>query len=229
MLWLETLLSRLREYVVYAGLAIGGVLTGVPDAWAWAAGALIAQTMRDSVAAAWTARSAPPHPTVDHQGVPARHQHSSPLDAMDPSSSPNGRAPSDPSLTAELLGGPEEEEPRGSGEPEHPIRIRTAPRSTRAPAHWEEGRYQVMREMGAVPDERAEPAHEGGAYPDTGRALGSLVSGRVPRFPQAGRFAVIALTITIWDARVTFVALIIGCAIAVCGEFADHPARDDAR
>ncbi|MBB6118858.1 hypothetical protein [Nocardiopsis algeriensis] len=47
--WLVAMLSQLREYVVYLGLAVGGALAGVPGSWGWAAGALVALALRDSL------------------------------------------------------------------------------------------------------------------------------------------------------------------------------------
>ncbi|MDA2813787.1 hypothetical protein O4J56_24290, partial [Nocardiopsis sp. RSe5-2] len=57
--WLAVVLGRLGEYAVYAGLAVGGALAGEADAWAWAAGALIALALRDSVLEGEARRAAP--------------------------------------------------------------------------------------------------------------------------------------------------------------------------
>lgn len=56
-LWLAALLGQLREYIVYVGLVLGAVSAGFTGAWGWAAGALIALALRDSLL---IARSAPP-------------------------------------------------------------------------------------------------------------------------------------------------------------------------
>lgn len=56
-LWLAALLGQLREYVVYVGLVLGAVSAGFAGAWGWAAGALIALALRDSLL---IARAAPP-------------------------------------------------------------------------------------------------------------------------------------------------------------------------
>jgi hypothetical protein len=40
-------------------------------------------------------------------------------------------------------------------------------------------------------------------------------------FSQSTRFLVIAVTATLWDARVAFLTLIVGCVVAVTGELVD--------
>lgn len=216
--WLALLLARLREYVVYAGLAIGGVATGVPNAWTWAAGALVALALYESVAAARMAPSA--RGTGAPSASPTPRPHESPIAAMDPSRPTDGPEPSDPTLTAELLGDASRQ-PTSHEEPADPIRIRTTPKSTVDTAQWQEGRRRALRGLGL-----AESGSEGGAYPAAPRPARPRV--RIP-YSQAVRFAAIAVTITIWDSRVTFVALITGGAIALCGALAPSPTRDTAR
>ncbi|RNL82336.1 hypothetical protein [Halostreptopolyspora alba] len=228
--WLALLLSRLREYVVYAGLAIGGVVTGVPDAWTWAAGALVTLALYESVATARLASGA--RDTGAPSAPPVPRPHDSPIAAMDPSRPKGGPEPSDPALTAKLLGDAPQQ-PVGETEPTGPIRIRTTPKSTVDAAKWQEGRRRALRGLGLT-----ESTPEGGAYPAVrGPArLWRPWAPRIPRLPrvrvpysQAARFAVIALTITIWDTRVTFVALITGGLIALCGALAPPSARDTVR
>ncbi|MDA8370087.1 MAG: hypothetical protein M0026_09465 [Nocardiopsaceae bacterium] len=221
--WLAAVLSRLREYTVYAGLAIGGAVTGVPDAWAWASGALIALALHDTVVAA---RGAPagtgPEPPGARNG-PLPGARGSPIDAVDPSRAAD-RSPSDPSLTAELFGAAEEDTDAdtGSGTHREPIRIRTMPTVGEVPG-WEKGRQRALRALRGQKRRAQRTRGSGKALPRV-----PLMSG-LPVFPQAGRFAVVALTITIWDTRVTFIALIVGCALAVSSELIEHPARDAAR
>lgn len=47
---------------------------------------------------------------------------------------------------------------------------------------------------------------------------------RIADFPQPVRFLAIAVTATLWDARVAFVTLVVGCVVAVTAQLAD-PAR----
>ncbi|MFC4560598.1 hypothetical protein ACFO4E_01880 [Nocardiopsis mangrovi] len=225
--WLRAVFARLREYTVYAGVAIGGALSGVPDAWAWAAGALISLALFDTVVAARAAAGAAPPGTATPRGRAA----GSPIDAVDPGR--RDRTPSDPSLTAELFGTPVPE-PRaagpGAGDRVDPIRIRTVPES-RISAEWEEGRLRAIRSVRAgreqerAADEAPRPAADRGR---AGAPAPSWVRTALS-FPQAGRLAVVASTITIWDARVTFIALIVGCAVAITRELTEQPARDAAR
>lgn len=190
--WLAALLGRLREYVVYAGLAIGAVLAGAAGAWAWAAGALITLALRDSVV---IAMSAQPAGAADG---PAPRRGGGFLEAVDPLR-PADRAPGDSVLTERLLGG---RAPSGARHREEDaVRIRTSP-APRDPAPRPRGRHHAPRR------------------PPVLVSLRRLLS-----FPQETRFLVIAATITIWDARVTFFALIVGCVLAVTGELLDPPAR----
>ncbi|WP_052810112.1 hypothetical protein [Streptomonospora alba] len=244
--WLALVLGRLREYVVYVGLAVGGTAAGVPDAWAWAAGALIALALRDSVAAARRADVGRPEWTPE-SGLPR------PIEAVDPSRRPDDSAPGDASLTAELLGAPEQSadatadtvadgdgdgdasdgDASGGAASAAPgdgllFGIRTVPKGAPWPG-WSEGRADALGAASSA-DDRETPG--GPALPsdtaDTG--TGPPVPGPRPSFrtwlaafPQAARFGVVALTITIWDARVTFVALIVGCVLAVTAELTGRP------
>ncbi|MCK9870728.1 hypothetical protein MRI28_13965 [Nocardiopsis dassonvillei] len=47
---------------------------------------------------------------------------------------------------------------------------------------------------------------------------------RIADFPQPVRFLAIAVTATLWDARVAFVTLVVGCVVAATAQLAD-PAR----
>ncbi|MDA0565958.1 hypothetical protein LG943_16790 [Streptomonospora sp. S1-112] len=212
-LWLSLMLFRLREYVVYAGLAVGGALAGVPDAWAWAAGALIAQALQDAVAAARGARAGEPEWAPGPDG-------GTPIDAVDPSRDVADRSPSDPSLTDELLGAGGRADASAGPAPAAGTATATEP----AP--------------GAAGTETA-AGTRAGTGPDTGPAPAARARRGIPvvpppvravlAFPQIARFAVVALTITIWDARVTFVALIVGCALATAAELVETTTPDTAR
>ncbi|MFF1671821.1 hypothetical protein ACFVWN_19010, partial [Nocardiopsis flavescens] len=70
-LWLVAMLSQLREYIVYLGLAVGAVLAGIAGAWGWAAGALVALALRDALLVAREASPAPPGPARRRGPVPA--------------------------------------------------------------------------------------------------------------------------------------------------------------
>ncbi|MFD0773864.1 hypothetical protein ACFQZ2_07990, partial [Streptomonospora algeriensis] len=87
---------------------------------------------------------------------------------------------------------------------------------------WPEGRAEVLGEPPA--DDHGSPGTRSLAtapYP-------SLLA-RLAAFPQAARFGAVALTITIWDARVTFVALIAGCVLAVTAELTGQTDDETAR
>ncbi|MDA2805469.1 hypothetical protein [Nocardiopsis suaedae] len=163
--WLAVVLGRLGEYAVYAGLAVGGALAGEDEAWAWAAGALIALALRDSVLEGEGRRAAPVPPAA---GVPAPRE-GSPLARLPGMETVPERT--DPGLADELLGPRRAQEPR-----------RAAP--VRRPA-----------------------------------AVGALREAAA--FPRPLRFAVIAVGALAADARVTFIALMVGCAIAVTAALAD--------
>ncbi|GAA1110081.1 hypothetical protein GCM10009605_50720 [Nocardiopsis composta] len=174
--WLDVVLGRLREYAVYAGLAIGGVLAGAEDAWAWAAGALIAHALRDTAIASGTAGAAAPGPAAPRR----REWSSAVLGGLDPE-----RPPADPDFTRELLGDP-------VPDPGRPRRRRS-------------GSYALAARPGPLSGLRAAAC-----------------------FPEPMRFLVIAVTAVLADVRVTFIALIVGCAIAVTAALVD-PRPDEGR
>ncbi|WP_017538565.1 hypothetical protein [Nocardiopsis halophila] len=168
--WLAAVLGRLGEYAVYAGLAAGGAAAGDADAWTWAAGALIALALRDSVAEGEARRAVPaPGPVPDPRA-------GSPLARLP--GMPTAREPGDAGLTEELLG---------------PDRRSARPHDPHGP-----GRPAPARRTGAAAAARAAAA-----------------------FPRPLRFAVIAAGALAADARVTFIALMVGCAIAVTAALVD--------
>lgn len=186
--WLVSMLAQLREYIVYAGLAVGAVLAGLADGWGWAAGALIALALRDSLL---IARAAPAAPDLSRGvgGVPrARPGRTGGLLADLAPRPPEGPRESDPRLTGRLLG--------SAGPP----RPRTSPESRTS-------------------QERL-PASAPSAAPGARVQLPHLAR-RVMVFSQSTRFLAIAVTATLWDARVAFLTLIVGCAVAVTGELVD--------
>lgn len=175
--WLASMVSQLREHVVYVGLAIGGLLAGVHDVWGWAAGALIALALRDSLLAARAA----PAPAI----APPRA-----------GLVPRARRERSGGLLAGLA--PRQIDPRPAG---HLPGAGAAPGA--APA----------------PGANAAPAPPGPTAPP--RSAVASPARRVMVFSQATRFLAIAVTATLWDARVAFLTLIVGCVLAVTSELAD--------
>ncbi|WP_285761155.1 hypothetical protein [Nocardiopsis ansamitocini] len=205
--WAVPLLAQLRECVLCVGLAIGGVVAGIADAWAWAAGALIALALREAVRTARAAALAS-GPSREVRQAPGRvpgQRRPSPIDAVDPSR--HGRVPADASFTDELLGKRVSNDDRPGAEGNPVIPIRTTPPT----------RGEGLRPLAAGPDRPAPPRARAGIAPPT--PLGPLRA--LGRFAQSERFFLIAVTVTIWDVRVTFIALIVGSVLAVAGELAD--------
>ncbi|PSK97061.1 hypothetical protein CLV63_10964 [Murinocardiopsis flavida] len=197
--WLVVMLSRLREYTVYMGLAIGGAIAGVPDIWGWAAAALIAHALRDAIS---TARVARPGAAVP---VPGLYTQWPPRPADRPADRPVGarvparRSAEPASLTDELLRGADPG--TGAGGAAAPETERTA-----APTPGRKGATRVA-------------GHRAWARP-----LRWAMS-----FPAPERFALIAITVTIWDSRVTFIALVVASLCATAADLAEAPAGDPAR
>ncbi|WP_040698397.1 hypothetical protein [Nocardiopsis kunsanensis] len=181
-LWLVTMLGQLREYVVYTGLALGAVAAGVNGAWAWAAGALIALALRDSLLVARTAPPALPRGRGTVRGAGAGQQLSEGLLGAAGVPVPCRPGEGDPELTGRLLG--------GGGE--------------RA------GRTRVARDARQEEAAGRGPAATVVPLPDLAR--------RWLSFTQPVRFLVIGVTTVVWDPRVAFVTLVIGCALAVTSE-----------
>lgn len=173
-LWAVSMAVRFREYVVYVGLAFGAVAAGHVSAWGWAAGALIALALRDSLS---VARSSPP----------ARS-------------------------SVRPLPLPVQRRPEGGG-------------GVRVPMPRDGGGGRADGAGAAVtrteaPDVVDTPADAPNRSPWVRRLMA---------FDQPFRFLVIAVAVTAWDARLAFVSLIIGCAVAITGELIDPVSRGERR
>ncbi|EOR70390.1 hypothetical protein TM51_13040 [Thermobifida fusca TM51] len=188
--WAVAMLSRVREYVLFLGLALGASLAGQTDVWLWVAGALTAHAVRESVAEARAAHRPEAQPRDASRGAPP------PIEAIDPSY--RSREPADPDFTAELLG--LARDPDDTAEPPGTVRLRPAPAS------------QKTRDRGAAPGNAAPPRRRRQAV-SRGRA-GRLLRD-VARFGPSERFLVIAVSVTIWHASVAFGALIAGSVAAM--------------
>ncbi|WP_017608228.1 hypothetical protein [Nocardiopsis xinjiangensis] len=181
-LWLVTMLGQLREYIVYTGLALGAVAAGIAGAWAWAAGALIALALRNSLLVARKAPAALAQGRSAVRGsVPAQRSPGGLLGGLGvpaPRRSGNG----DPELTGRLLGADGARDGRVSAAP----RVRQEEATGHGP----------VAAVVSLPD----------------------LACRWLSFTQPVRFLVIGVTTLVWDPRVAFVTLVIGCAIAVTSE-----------
>lgn len=192
-LWLAQMLAHLREYAVHLGLAVGAVLAGINGAWGWAAGALVALALRDSLLEAGNAPAA----SVAGRGgkwSPVFREHAGGLRGTPGSRSSHASRRSDPVLAARLFGAtvitdagttssPDTPEPRTEGGGRSPVPEATTPA----------GRRRCV-----------------------GSPLRSLLA-----FPQPVRFTVVAVAATLWDARVAFVTLVFGCAVAITAHLVD--------
>lgn len=178
-LWFATMLGQLREYTVYTGLALGAVAAGINGAWAWAAGALIALALRESLLVARKAPIAlPPQGRgTSRSPVPAQRR-SEGLPGGSGIPAPRRPGAGDPELTGRLLG----------ADSERNGRTHVAPR---------------VRQEGAD-----------GRGPAAVVALPGIAC-RWLSFTQPVRFLAIGVTTVVWDPRVAFITLVIGCAIAV--------------
>ncbi|MGW5878469.1 hypothetical protein ACWFMI_18155 [Nocardiopsis terrae] len=161
-LWTVSVAAQLREYVVYVGLAFGAAVGGSAGAWGWAAGALIALALRDSLL---VARSAPPAPAG-----------------------------------AKPLVLPAQRRPEG----------------VRVPA---------PRAGAAEPAQAREDSGTGRAAEPPSALPLPVLARRVLLFGQPTRFLVIAVAATVGDARLVFLSLIVGCAVAITGELVDPSSR----
>ncbi|TQN30382.1 hypothetical protein FHX37_0259 [Haloactinospora alba] len=173
--WLASLLAGARECAVYAGIAVGGAVSGVAATWEWATAALVAVALRAAVHDA--RRAAAPRGRVLGGSSPGRPEGGDPRGEVAPSRGQDGASP-----------------------PTEPLWLWTheaAPERRCVPRKWERMRRRapgggVARRLAASPH----LAH-------------------LARFSQDTRFIVVALTTVVWDARVTFIALIVGCALTV--------------
>ncbi|MGW8530410.1 MULTISPECIES: hypothetical protein [Nocardiopsidaceae] len=242
-LWLAAMLSQLRECVVYLGLAAGAVLAGLGGAWGWAAGALVALALRDSLLAAHEAPvAASPGRNVKPAPLSSQGRAGGLLGGFAPCCPTRPPRDSDPGLTSRLLGaaapGPRSPGPRSPGArgrvpgagPDGAAAAGV--RLDGVPPRPREAEPAGYRTAGAGP-RRAPGAGEGAGRGAPDARTGALrpdpaptaPARRLTAFSQPTRFLVIAVTATVWDARVAFVTLIVGCAIAVTGELVDPTAR----
>ncbi|MFI6574537.1 hypothetical protein ACIBFB_01960 [Nocardiopsis sp. NPDC050513] len=247
-MWLAAMLGQLREYAVYVGLALGAVAAGIQGAWGWAAGALIALALRDTFLVVRSAPSgagtgggaasgggaaarrdggvqggprrqgergahADAHGDGGPHGPTAPHGRRGPnrlLTGLVPPP-PRGTQENDPRLTDRLLGGPD-------GRPAA-SRNGVAPGSSTGTA---------VRDAAETTAEAA----DAGTHGEPDRAGGAPLPAAIRRvmvFSQPTRFLTIAVTTTVWDARVAFLTLVVGCALAVTGELVDPTARETRR
>ncbi|WP_147280066.1 hypothetical protein [Marinitenerispora sediminis] len=238
--WLAVVLVRLREYAVYAGLAAGGAAAGVAGAWTWAAGALIAHAMVEAVASARAARPGRRDPGAD-TAVPgsAERRPAALIETVDPSRPPAGPAAGDPGLLDELLGtaAPEpahrRSDPHGRWErtrraraagPRDPSR-RTAPRDGRPAARPDRVDEPQPPHLAGRPA----PARSASGAPDRTRRSRAGALRRLLAFGPAERFVVIGGTLLICNVKVTFLALIVGSALALTAALAAPSDRESGR
>ncbi|MFY7067932.1 hypothetical protein ACOQFV_18920 [Nocardiopsis changdeensis] len=198
-LWLSAMLSQLREYIVYLGLAVGAVLAGAGGAWGWAAGALVALALRDALL---VAREAPPAPPV-----PSRRGRGAGKAAGEAAVAPAAAG----LVPRPATGGHDRD---GAAVPSGHRTARPGPR----PA------------AGAAPGDapRPRPAASAGQGARR-RAPAADLARRLLAFPQPVRFLAIAVTATLWDPRISFVTLIVGCAIAITTALVDPAAAHGGR
>ncbi|WP_116245928.1 hypothetical protein [Nocardiopsis sp. FIRDI 009] len=204
-MWVAAMLGQLREYVVYVGLALGAVAEGIQGAWGWAAGALIALALRDAFLVARAAPTAPGHGMDTALGGGGR--------APRPDGGPEGRE----GLMAGLVPPP----PRDCRENDPRLTerlLKDAPRGTATARGADRGTDRDTRPDG--------PAHRDGRPPRPAGAPLPTAIRRVMVFAQPTRFLAIAVAATLWDARVAFLTLIVGCALAVTGELVDPTAQE---
>jgi hypothetical protein len=97
----------------------------------------------------------------------------------------------------------------------------------RAPDGWATG--SRVPPLGTV----ADPAPEGGpdtsAAPVSGALSPTHLARQVMAFGQPARFLVITVATVALDARIAFLSLIVGCAVAITGELVDPSSREARR
>ena len=192
-LWLAAMLSQLREYIVYLGLAVGAVSAGIGGAWGWAAGALVALALRDTLL---VTRETPPLP-FRGKGRPGRD-----------TGTGAGASAAVGFVPRPATGGHDRAD--AAVGPEHRFDAGPGPRPGAGAGPCEDHPVPVPEPSGR----RRTP-------------IAGLVQ-RTLLFPQSARFLAIAATVTLWDPRISFITLIVGCAIAITTALVD-PATAQGR
>ncbi|WP_150239306.1 hypothetical protein [Nocardiopsis quinghaiensis] len=193
-LWLAAMLSRLREYTVHLGLVFGAVAAGTGGVWGWAAGALVALALRDSLLTAGSAPAAPgPGPNPERSTPAAQRRTGGFLSDLTPQPPQESRV-SDPVLTSRLF-----------------------------------GTTVVTASAGTVAHSAVEGENRSEGGPERPTAVTPEPVRRILSFPQPARFLAVAVTATLWDARVTFVTLVVGCVVAVTARLVDSTGHGACR
>ena len=176
--WLDSVFDRLKEYAVYAGLAVGAARGFGDDVWALAAAAVTVQTFRHMVDLSFEAR--PRAPVVTAAGLPLDQPEDAPL-AQEPDPTQRRQRPSPSARTAVALR-PPLAAPRAAA-PTTPRRTRTLTAGSLA--------------------RRAVAANEA-----LERHAATRWSKRIFVLPIGERFALISLAAVLTTPRVTFVVLV---------------------
>ena len=198
--WLDSVFDRSKEYIVYAGLAIGATRGFDDDVWILAAAAVALQTFRHIVDFAYAAGQ--------HEAIEPALPLEDPEDAPLPIDLP-ARAQA-PVVPAFAVG-----EGAGGTAVVAPAPARVVPAGGAAARRAEERRARTRLALATI-----------GFYAVT--AASALERRRWTRWgkrilvlPIGERFALIAVTAAIWSPRVTFVALLgwgaVAAAYAVTG------------
>ena len=198
--WLDSVFDRAKEYVVYAGLAVGAVASGIGDGrwgiWTLAVAALILQALRHLIDFSYGARrrhvvaSLPQRPVEDPADGLTEH-----LAAEPDRTPPEYDAPAPAHATAPASPSPAASPATSGAEP-----VAVPPP---APARHLSPIRRVKRVIGAVgrESERVPALHW---------------FKRIIVLPIGERFALISVTAAFYDARVTFWALLVWGSVAAC-------------
>ncbi|MQA87161.1 MAG: CDP-alcohol phosphatidyltransferase family protein [Streptosporangiales bacterium] len=196
--WLDSVFDRAKEYVVYAGLAVGAVVSGLGDIWTLALAALVLQSLRHLIDFSYGAR---------RRQVVAAALTQRPL--ADPD---DGFGDSVGDRVADKLGnglGDDNEPGDGPGEgldndngPGDYAAVPAGPTPEAAPRP-PSLRRRIRRRVTAVAKE-------------SNRIPALYWFKRMIVLPIGERFALISVTAAFYNARVTFLALLVWGGVAAC-------------
>jgi phosphatidylglycerophosphate synthase len=193
--WLDSVFDRGKEYVVYAGLALGGSRAGDP-VWLLAGAALTLQTVRHTFDFAWGATQQHAMGTAWQPPLEARS------DRRPPAGGPgSGAGPAEAAVVAPPDEPPSPESAAGSPSPSPAGTTLTEPQRPEPAA-------------GSRPPAASAARRLLTGWLRLNRWPGMIWVKRVLAFPIGERFAAISITAALFTPRTTFVVLL------ACGTFA---------
>jgi phosphatidylglycerophosphate synthase len=201
--WLDSIFDRGKEYLVYAGLALGSVRGFDDDVWILAACALALQTARHAVDFSYAA--------VRQQSIAATPQ----LGLEEPDEVPRSRRQEEAAAPAPTAAPSASAARAAAAAPAGAVALSEAPVAGDDAPPPEDDPVELARRQ---PGLKGVAARGVGLVTALDRRPATRWAKRIFSLPIGERFALISITAAIWSPQVTFTALLVwGAAAAAYG------------